>query len=232
MAEFLPAFQKTNGNEGGASFNPDDLGNIVVKGIVTIPTYKGVAPVSWPKWAGWKYISGAIALMTTMPVYGSSAHSAWVKQLNGTLAKINTLQQMVQDVYRVNYWDKYRLNEVTSQAVAEWVYDHVVNAGARGAMWIQLAVKVTPDGGIGAKSLEAINAADPAELLTRVEDIAGAFRLDRAHDNPSQIQFLVGWLRRDGQPEEIIAMVRQAAADGRLDDSEVAKIKAAMEATA
>lgn len=232
MAEFLPAFSKTNGNEGGASFNPADLGNVVLKGVVTTPTYKGIAPVSNPRFGGWKYISGAIALLTPMPAYGMSGHSAWVKYLNGTLAKINTLQQMVQDFYRVNYWGKYRLSEITNQAVAEWVYDHVVNGGARGAMWIQLAANVIPDGGIGPKSLAAINGADPVALLERADDIAGAFRLDRAHANPSQIQFLVGWLRRDGQPEEIIAMVRQAAADGRLDDSEVAKIKAAMEATA
>jgi lysozyme family protein len=167
-----------------------------------------------------------------MPIYGSTAHANWVSHLNSKLAEINTLQQMVRDFYEANYWDKYRLNEVVSQPVAEWVYDHCVNAGARGAMWIQLAARVTPDGGIGPKSLEAINAADPVALIARVDDIAGAYRLDRAHDNPSQIQFLPSWLRRDGQPESIIAMVIQAAVDGRLDDSEVAKLKAAMEAVA
>ena len=108
----------------------------------------------------------------------------------------------------------------------------MVNAGARGIMWAQLAAKVKPDGDMGSKSIAAINVANPAELLDRMEDIAGEYRLDRAHNKPSQIQFLTSWLRRDGQAESIIAMVRQAAADGKLDDSEVAKIKAAMEATA
>lgn len=231
MTVFPPAYQKTNGNEGGVSFNPADLGNIVLKGVVTTPTYKGIAPVSNPRFGGWKYISAAIALMTPMPVYGSSAHSAWAKHLNSKLAEINTLQQMVQDFYRVNYWDKYRLSEVASQDVAEWAYDHIVNAGGRGAMWVQLAAKVIPDGGIGPKSLAAINATDPVALLERAEDIAGAYRLDRVHANPSQIQFLTSWLTRDGQPLGIIAMVKQAAADGRLDDSEVATLKAAMAAT-
>lgn len=220
MAEFNPAYQKTNGNEGGYANNPADSGG---------ETYKGVARKSWPQWPGWRLVDGVKALTTVQPGYGSSAYRNWVKFIDGKLAELQQLQQAVRDFYRKNFWNNYCLGEITSQPVAEWVYDHVVNAGARGAMWIQLAAKVTPDGGIGAKSLEAINAADPAELLTRVEDIAGAFRLDRAHANPSQIQFLTSWLRRDGQPESIIAMVKKAAADGCLDDSEVALLKAEME---
>lgn len=99
-------------------------------------------------------------------------------------------------------------------------------------MWAQLAAQVKPDGKLGAVSIAAINTADPAGLLGRMEDIAGAYRLDRANDNPSQIQFLTSWLRRDGQPDSIIAMVKQAAKDGRLDDSEVVTLKAAMAAVA
>lgn len=232
MAVFEPAFQNTNGNEGGCSFNPADLGNIVVRGVVTVPTYKGIAPVSHPKWGGFKYIAGCVALLNSMPVYGSAAHANWVKHLNGKLAEIAALQQMVRDFYKTNFWNKYRLSEIVNQEVAEWVYDHCVNAGARGIMWIQLAALAKPDGELGPISIEAINAAPATHLLNRAKDIAGAFRLDRTHDHPSQIQFLTSWLRRDGQPESIIAMVRKAAADGRLDDSEVATLKAAMEATA
>lgn len=231
MAKFEPAFQKTNGNEGGCSFNPADLGNVVVSGIVTIPTYRGIAPVSHPKWIGWKYITGCINQLNPMPVYGSSAQRNWVKHLNGLLATLAPLQTAVFNFFKINYWDANCLGKITSQDVAEWLYDHVVNAGARGAMWMQLAAKVKPDGGIGPKSLDAINAADPAGLLERAEDIAGAYRLDRAHANPSQIQFLTSWLRRDGQPETIIDMVKKAAADGLLDDSEVEQLKAAMAAT-
>lgn len=232
MAVFEPAYQKTNGNEGGASFNPADLGNVVVNGVVTIPTYKGIAPVSHPKWVGWKYITGCINQLNAMPVYGSAAQRNWVKHLNGILATFAPLQAAVLSFYKTNFWDANRLGDIANQAVSEWLYDHVVNAGARGVMWIQLAAKVTPDGGIGPKSLAAINAADPVELLNRAEDIAGAFRLGRAYNDPSQIQFLTSWLRRDGQPESIIAMVQKAASDGRLDDSEMALIKAAMAATA
>lgn len=232
MATFEPAFAKTNGNEGGVSYNPADLGNVVINGRVTIPTYKGIAPASWPRWGGWKYIAGVVALLTTMPPYGTDAHVNWARHLNKKLAALTPLQNLVLEFYRTNFWGKYRLGEIADQGVAEWVYDHCVNAGARGVMWLQIAAGVTPDGGVGPKTLAAVNAADPAALQERMEDIAGAFRLDRGHDHPDQLQFLVGWLRRDGQPESVITMVRQAMADGRLDDSETVSIKAAMAATA
>lgn len=230
MTEFNPAFEKTNGHEGGCSFNPADLGNVVVGGICTIPTYKGIAPKSHPRWGGWKYITGLLAQTTTMPHYGTAAYRNWVAYVNQSLARLEPLQQLVREFYQREFWDRYRLGEIASQDVAEWTYDHVVNAGGRGVMWMQLAANVSPDGKLGPQSLAAINTADPAALMERAEDIAAAFRLDRAHDNPSQIQFLTSWLRRDGQPETIIAMVQRAAADGRLDDDEVAQLKAAMAA--
>jgi len=218
------------GNEGGASFNPADLGNVVVNGVVTIPTYMGIAPKSWPKWSGWKYITGCINQLNKMPVYGTEAHRHWVKYLNGLLATSAPLQTAVVNLYRSRFWDANRLGEIRAEAVASWIYDHLVNAGKRGLMWAQLAAGVKPDGQIGPVTIAAINAVDPDVLLERMGDIAGAFRLDRAHDNPSQIQFLTSWLRRDGQPESIIAMVKQATADGTLDDSELATLKAAMAA--
>jgi len=97
---------------------------------------------------------------------------------------------------------------------------------------MQLAAKVAPDGSIGPKTLVAINTSDPTRLLQRAEDIAGAYRLDRAHEDPSQIGFLMSWLKRDGQPESILEHVRQLSRDGELDKEEVALLKNEMEETA
>lgn len=223
MPDFNKIHVTTMKAEGGYANNPADAGG---------ETYKGIARKMHPTWSGWKYIDGVKALMTTQPAYGTGAYQNWVRYLNAKLAELNQLQGAVVLFYRVNFWDANRLGEITDEPIAAWLYDHVVNAGARGIMWGQLAARVKPDGKLGPVSIAAINAADPVALLNRMEDIAGEYRLDRAHDKPSQIQFLTSWLRRDGQPEEIIAMVRKAAADGRLDDSEVAKLKAEMAATA
>jgi len=130
-----------------------------------------------------------------------------------------------------NFWDANRIGMIENQDVANWLYDHAVNAGGRGIRWMQLAARVTPDGAIGTKTLVAINAADPEKLLQRAEDIAGAYRLDRAHEDPSQISFLMSWLKRDGQPESILEHVRQLSRDGELDKEDVALLKNEMEET-
>lgn len=221
MAKFEPAHTLTAGNEGGYANNPADSGG---------ETYKGIARKFHPRWPGWRHVDSVKAGLLAQPPYGSREYSNWVAHLNIKLAQIKPLQTAVLSFYRTGFWG--RLSEINSQAVANWVYDHVVNGGARGTMWIQLAAGVKPDGELGSISIAAINAADPDALLGRAEDIAGAYRLDRANAKPSQIQFLRSWLTRDGQPPEIIAMVTKAAADGKLDDSEVATLKAAMVATA
>ena len=223
MPDFIKIHAATMGCEGGYANNPDDAGG---------ETYKGIARKMHPIWPGWKIIDDIKSLSIAQPRFGSPEYRSWVKFLNSNLAALNGLQADVVSFYKLTFWDANHLGEITTEAIAAWIYDHVVNAGARGIMWAQLAAKVKPDGDMGSKSIAAINAANPADLLGRMEDIAGEYRLDRAHNKPSQIQFLTSWLRRDGQPESIIAMVRQAAADGKLDDGEVAKIKAVMEATA
>lgn len=233
MADYKAARAKTDRNEGGCSFNPNDKGNIVVKGVVTIPTYKGIAPVFWKNWRGFAIITVTIKdTMVNMPKYGTTEHRTWCSHLNKKLADNPTLQKYVDEFYETNFWHANRLGEIINQDVAEWLYDHAVNGGARGIMWAQMAAKVKPDGSMGPLSVKAINAMDPADFLSRVEDIAGAYRLDKAHDDPSQIQFLGSWLSRDGQPPEIIAMVKAAARDGKLDDAEVESLKTAMAATA
>lgn len=220
MTDLFPKIHPaTMGNEGGWGKNPADSGG---------ETYKGIARKSHPKWSGWRLVDGVKALLTAQPQYGTQAYRNWVKYLDSKLAELNQLQAAVLSFYRVNFWDANRLGEISAEAVVAWIYDHVVNAGQRGIMWAQLAAGCKPDGKLGPVSITAINAADPDVLLERLEDIAAAYRLDRAHANPSQIQFLTSWLRRDGQPESIIAMVRQAAADGVLDDSELARLKSAM----
>lgn len=222
MPDFTKIHTATMGNEGGYANNPDDKGG---------ETYKGVSRKNHPAWSGWKYIDGVKALLTKQPHYGTDSYKAWVKYLNSKLAELNQLQRLVVEFYEANFWRANRLGEIGNEAVAAWIYDHVVNAGRRGIIWAQLAVKATPDGKMGPVTIGLINAADPDVLLERMGDIAGAFRADRAHKDPTQIPFLTSWLRRDGQPESIIAMVKLLAADGSLDDSDLAKIKAAMEAT-
>jgi len=194
MSDFKKAFIRTMGHEGGASFNPDDRGNVVVNGVVTIPTYKGIAPKSWPKWGGWKYIDGVKAQMVNMPAYGTSAYREWVKHLNKSLAGINSLQALVEAFYLDNFWK--RLGDIEDQRIAETIFDMDVNSGSMGSKLMQRAAGVDDDGNIGPKSIEAINALDPVQLLIAFNTRAKEFYDGIIERNPSQEQFRRSWYSR------------------------------------
>jgi len=223
MADFLPAYAATNRNEGGFANNPKDKGGM---------TAWGIARIHHPGWKGWPIIDMHLKLTTRQPSYGSPEYSAWVRNFNAIINVDKRLKELRVLFYEMNFWKASRLGEIQNQAVAEWIYDHVVNAGGVGIMWAQLAARVKPDGGMGPVTIGAINGMPAGDFLLRAADIAGAYRLDRASADPSQIQFLRSWLTRDGQPESIIQMVRNAVADGRLSGAEVAAIKSKMLATA
>jgi lysozyme family protein len=195
MADFDKAHAKTMGNEGGFAHNPADAGGM---------TYKGIAREFWPTWQGWRGIDAALGNMVKMPRYGTEECRNWVKHLNSTLAGMPLLQKYVLDFYEANFWKAYSLGEIQNQEVAEWLYDHTVNAAARGVKWIQEAAGVTPDGGVGPITLAAINAADPKDLLEKAKGIAVAYRLAKVEKDPTQKQFLHSWLSRDGLTEEEI----------------------------
>jgi Putative secretion activating protein len=215
VADFNKAHLEVMGNEGGYVNNPDDAGG---------ETYKGIARKFWPSWSGWKLIDDLKRSLPLQPRYGSTAYRDWARKLNAIAEKAPALQRMVLDFYLVNFWEKFRCGEILDQKTATWLYDHVVNGGARGAQWMQEAAGVTADGDIGPKSIAAINSADPVRLLQGAKDVAAFYRLDRAAANPSQIQFLPSWLRRDGVSEAEIREVMQAAKDG-LTYTEVVNLK-------
>jgi len=201
MAVFEIADEITGGNEGGYADNFDDKGG---------ETYKGIARKFWGALPLWQNVDAA-KYEIGIPPAGIAYHQ-YVRDLNFLLEKDEQLQAAVKDFYRKYFWDKYNLSLIASQPVANWIYDHVVNAGSRGAMWAQAAAGAKDDGDIGPKSVEAINAMPPAEFLSVAKEEAKAYRIKRCKEDPSQKQFLGGWLKRDGCSTAEIAEVRQALA--------------------
>jgi lysozyme family protein len=100
--------------------------------------------------------------------------------------------ELVAPMYKAKYWDKIKGDELPA-GVDYAVFDAAVNSGAgRAAKWLQACVGVEPDGGIGPKTLAAVAAFDPAEL---VEDYAKR-RLSFLQDLPHWGTFGKGWSRR------------------------------------
>lgn len=222
MASFELANRKTGTNEGGWAFDPDDAGGETYRGWAR--NYHQAAPI-------WPIIDSHKSALGPVKHRGCNGYREYRAKLDVILGADRQLQEMVDDLYRAKFWDANRLSEINSQAVADWVYDHAVNAGGRGIKWAQEAAGVVVDGGVGPKTLAAWNGSDPSKLLQEMEDVAAFYRLEKALAVPSQTKFLPSWLRRDGVSEAEIAEVMRMAADG-LTYSEVVALKKMIDETA
>lgn len=104
----------------------------------------------------------------------------------------NLTPEIVGPMYKVKYWDKIKGDELPT-GVDYVVFDAAVNSGpGRAAKWLQACVGVEPDGGIGPKTLAAVNAFDANQLI---EDYAKR-RLSFLMDLKTWDTFGKGWGRR------------------------------------
>jgi len=132
-------------------------------------TYAGIARAFHPNWQGWRFIDQG----ETPPA------------------------DLVRQFYRSQFWHPLRLDEVTHQEVAANIFDFGVNAGiSTAAKLAQLVVGATPDGKIGAKTLQALNGIDPDLFVARYALAKIARYRDIVTGNRTQQRFLVGWINR------------------------------------
>jgi len=133
-------------------------------------TYAGIARKPNPGWAGWQFID--------RKDFGSAT-------------------PLVREFYKSNFWDRVRGDDITNQAIAETIFNFAVNTGVGVASKLaQLIVGTTPDGAIGAKTLERLNICTaekflPAYTLAKIQRYVNICMKDR-----SQSKFLLGWTRR------------------------------------
>ncbi len=99
--------------------------------------------------------------------------------------------------YMSCYWTPLRCTQVTSQPLAEALFSIAVNQGAGTvAKRLQALVGVTPDGAIGPKTLEAINAIDAMHLLNKFLDVTQAYYDHIVERDSTQSRFARGWQNR------------------------------------
>lgn len=97
---------------------------------------------------------------------------------------------------RTQFWDKIKGDSIVSQDVANALYDFAVNSGvSRAVKSIQSVLGVKADGILGAKTLEAINAADGVKLCNDLCDKRTYFFKTIAQKGQNA-KFLNGWLNR------------------------------------
>ena len=117
-----------------------------VKGDRGGQTYAGIARKMHPNWEGWQHID----YQETPPT------------------------QLVRDFYKTNFWDKIKGDDLTHDVIASSIFNFAVNAGVPVSIKLaQICVKTAPDGVIGAKTVSALNQANPELFVANLTIFLG-----------------------------------------------------------
>lgn len=172
MADFAAAFALTMKAEGGYVNDPQDPGG---------ETYRGIARRLNSKWEGWVLVD-------------------LLKKEKGFPANLDAnapLQEKIRAFYEAHYWDKIRGDEITSQHIAESIFDFAVNAGpAASAKLAQLTVGAEPDGVIGPQTLARINADDERAFLAVFALHKIARYVGICDKRQESRKYFFGWVKR------------------------------------
>lgn len=132
-------------------------------------TYKGIARKMHPEWEGWALIA------------------------QGRINSLN-MDTAVYDFYRNQFW---KFDLITSQLVAESIFDFGVNAGlATSVKLAQRVLEIDADGVFGSNTIKALNEANEDAFLA-------AYTVAKVHryvsickNRPTSKKYLYGWLCR------------------------------------
>lgn len=110
----------------------------------------------------------------------------------------NLTEHQARVLYKRDYWDCIRADEILSQRIAETMFDAAVNMGVRIASQIaQKSAEILPaDGIIGSQSLRAINKIDIELFIAKFAIRKIERYANIVHKDPSQKKYLFGWINR------------------------------------
>ena len=99
-------------------------------------------------------------------------------------------------VLKLNYWDRWKADQINNQSIAEILVDWVWGSGKWGIVIPQRILKVPDDGIVGPATLYAVNSANQRGLHSAIFQARGRFILDMVKNHPEQKKFLEGWMNR------------------------------------
>ena len=110
----------------------------------------------------------------------------------------NLTVQDVMPIYRTNYWERCRCQDLPSGV--DWaVFDWAVNScPGRSVKALQRAVGAFEDGIIGAQTLMAVTASQPHEIINRIAVHRDSYYRELKHFDT----FGRGWIRRNDETRE------------------------------
>ena len=180
MANFEHALDRVLKNEGGYCKLEGDTGG---------ETYKGVSRNNFPDWIGWDMIDAA-------------KHG----DFPACLDKSPQLAELIQDLYRTQFWNAVLGDDIANQGLAFTLFDMAVNSGvSRAVEGFQCAFNMTfidrlkVDGVLGPKTIAALKGCDDddaAHVDSLLTAIRAGFYLGLCAAVPAKRVFKEGWLNR------------------------------------
>ena len=117
---------------------------------------------------------------------------AWVGHPVGEKEMRELTPDTVAPMYKKKYWDAVKADELPT-GLDYLMFDFAINAGpGRAIKTMQKAIGTTPDGAIGPKTMAALKAADPTDLIAKFSMEKELFYKAL----PTFATFGKGWLRR------------------------------------
>jgi lysozyme family protein len=108
-------------------------------------------------------------------------------------------------IYKRDYWDSCMCDGVNDSNIAQQIFDIAVNCGTGGAgQVVQKAINslvakennIAVDGAIGMKTLYILNELEPKKANNKIAVYRARRYAVICQKNPSQLDFLEGWLVR------------------------------------
>ena len=124
--------------------------------------------------------------------------AAW-QHLGHPTATCEDIKNLTKDDFKMvlrQYWNMWQADRINNQSVAEILVDWVWGSGVWGIKIPQRILGVVADGQVGDKTIQALNAANQAELYAKIFQARKDFISQIVANNPSQNIFLKGWMNR------------------------------------
>ena len=163
-----------------------------------------------------------------------------LNNLNSLLRK-NKYENKLIEYYKKQYWDVNNCDDISSQTLAEELFDFGVNAGpSTAAKILQRLVDVKDDGNLGEMSLYAINCAICFDLFSlqlnfALEKIKHYHRISKAPGSENR-KYIHGWLNRtyeifDGfyEMDDLKRIVQKTSSDGKTGPKNMRGLKLYLE---
>ena len=111
-----------------------------------------------------------------------------------------TLEQ-AKEIYKRDYWDRLRLDEIKSDRIAWKVFDIAVNCGTpRAAIMLQHSVGVEQDGVIGSETIATVNQnitlKNTQVVIDTLSELQARHYARTVRNSPKNAKFIVGWMDR------------------------------------